>query len=251
VTIHDDVSRIFSLDTGAFALAAVPSGRRWPSWLATERLKFIEHVRALGMTEPYRFVNSGVLFIDVEKWNRDEIGQRTLSFIRRNAELCFLPDEHGLNAVLDGRVAELSPLWNLGPSFWHSAVLREAISPVIIHYIGSAKPWKKFGYARRLFYHRDAFRLYEAFVQESPWPSWLDDQWTYRDLHDNLVYELRLITRRLRRKPTLAPTRREQQLNDEDFWRHCQEARYADLDQGIVVREGAQLRLNKCPAAAT
>jgi lipopolysaccharide biosynthesis glycosyltransferase len=250
VTIHDDVSNIFSLDTGEFALAAVPSGRRWPSWLAAERLKFIEHVRALGMTEPYGFVNSGVLFIDVEKWNRDEIGPRTLSFIRRNAELCYLPDEHGLNAVLDGRVTELSPLWNLAPSFWHSSTLRGAMSPVIIHYTGSDKPWKKFGYAKRLFYHRDAFRLYETFLEGSPWPNWLDDQWTYRDLHDNLVYELRLITRRLRRKPSLPPTRRQRRLNDEDFWRYCQETRFADLDQGIIVRDGAQLRLNKCLTVA-
>jgi len=250
VTIHDDLSSIFSLDTGAFALAAVPAGRRWPSWLAAERLKFVEHVRALGMTEPYRFVNSGVLLIDVKKWNRDEIGPRTLSFIRRNAELCYLPDEHGLNAVLDGRVAELSLLWNLRPSFWQSSLLRAAISPVIIHYVGSAKPWKKFAYEKRLFDHREAFHLYEAFVRESPWPNWLDDQWTYRDLHDNLVYELRLITRRLRRKPSLSPTRRQRCLDDEDTWRYWQETRSADLDQGIVVREGAQLRLNQCQVVA-
>ncbi len=244
LTIHDDVSNIFSLDTGEFALAAVPSGRCWASWLAAERLKFIEHVRALGMTEPYRFVNSGVLLIDVEKWNRDEIGPRTLSFIRRNAELCYLPDEHGLNAVLDGRVVELSPLWNLQPWFWHSSILRKAMSPVIIHYTGPDKPWKKFGYGKRLFHHREAFRRYEAFLRGSPWPSWLDDQWTYGDLHDNLVYELRLITRRLRRKTPLPPTRRQRRLYDEDFQLYCQEMRFADLEQGIVIREGGQLRLD-------
>ncbi len=118
------------------------------------------------------------------------------------------------------------------------------MSPVIIHYTGPDKPWKKFGYGKRLFHHREAFRRYEAFLRGSPWPSWLDDQWTYGDLHDNLVYELRLITRRLRRKTPLPPTRRQRRLYDEDFQLYCQEMRFADLEQGIVIREGGQLRLD-------
>jgi lipopolysaccharide biosynthesis glycosyltransferase len=244
ITIHDDVGSIFSLNTGEFALAAVPSGRRWPSWLAAERLKFIEHVQALGMTEPYRYVNTGVLFIDVHKWNRDEVGPRTLSFIRRNAELCYLLDEHGLNAVLDGCLAEISPLWNLAPSYWRSSILREAINPVIIHYSGHDKPWKKFAWEKRLFYRWEVLPLYKAFLQNSPWPGWLDEQWTYRDLFDNSHYELRRILRRLRGKP-LPPTRRQRRLDNEDSLRYCRETRFADVDQGIVIRDGGPLRLSK------
>ena len=137
------------------------------------------------------------------------------------------------------------PSWNLGPSVWHSSIIREAVSPIIIHYIGTDKPWKKFGYGKRLFYHREAHRLYEAFLSDTPWPGWLDQQWTARDLRDNLVYELRLISRRLRRKPTVPPTRRQRRIGDEDFRRDCSETPFADVDQGIVTREAGRLRLRK------
>ncbi len=244
-TIHDDVAAIFSLDTGEFALAAVPAGRRWASWLKVPQAEFGVHVRALGMTEPYRFVNTGVLLIDVAKWNRTEIGPRVLDFIRRNAELCFLPDEHGLNAVLDGRQAELSPLWNMGPSVWRDSTIRDIAEPIIVHYIGGDKPWKKFGYGKRLFQNRPAHRLYETFLRDSPWPGWLDAQWTSTDFRKNLVYELRLVSRRIRRKSSAPPTRRERRIDIEGFRKYCSEMPFADVDQGVVTREGGRLRLNK------
>jgi lipopolysaccharide biosynthesis glycosyltransferase len=250
LTIHDDVAAIFSLDTGEFALAAVPGGRRWPVWLAAEQAQFREHAARLGMTEPYRFINTGVLLIDVAKWNRDAVGPRALDFIRRHAELCFLPDEHGLNAVLDGRQAEISPLWNMRPSVWLNPAIRETAEPVIIHYIGHDKPWKKYGYGKRIAQNLPAHRLYRDFLRDSPWPDWLDAQWTAQDFRKNLIYEMRLISRRIRRKPSASLTRLQLQIDAEAFRKYCMDMRFADVDQGIVTREGGRLRLDKRRAIA-
>jgi lipopolysaccharide biosynthesis glycosyltransferase len=250
LTIHGDVSAIFALDTGEFALAAVPAGRRWPVWLAAEQAQFREHAARLGMTEPYRFINTGVLLIDVAKWNREAVGPRALDFIRRHAELCSLPDEHGLNAVLDGRQAEISPLWNMRPSVWTNPAVRETAEPVIIHYIGIDKPWKKYGYGKRIARDRPALRLYRDFVRDTPWQAWLDAQWTSRDFCKNLLYETRLISRRVRGKPSAPPTRRQLRLDAEDFHRYCMDTPFADVDQGIVTREGGRLRLNRQLVAA-
>src|SRR6185295_14703289 len=93
--------------------------------------------------------NSGVLYIDVQKWNREDIGRRALEFIRRNPSLCILPDEDALNAILDGRIAELSPLWNMRARAWSHRRVRSAFCPVIVHYDGPNKPWKRFGEGRR------------------------------------------------------------------------------------------------------
>jgi lipopolysaccharide biosynthesis glycosyltransferase len=95
LTIHDDVSSIFALDTGNFPLAAVPSARVWEGRSKAERQWTEEHFRALGMTPPYRFFNTGVLLIDVGKWNREGLGNRTLNFIRQNPDLCFSPTSTG------------------------------------------------------------------------------------------------------------------------------------------------------------
>src|SRR5690606_29239989 len=115
LTIHGDVGALFSLDMSGYSLAAVPAGRISagiePSRLAAQ----LRHFGALGMTPPYRYFNAGVLLIDVVTWNRRGIGELALSFIRENPELCELPDEDALNAVLDGDFMELSPVWNIEP----------------------------------------------------------------------------------------------------------------------------------------
>lgn len=249
VTIHNDVSAIFSLDTGEFAVAAVGTGWRWPSTVDTARQAlFRDHVRALGMTEPFRFINTGVLLIDVFKWNRAEVGARALDFIRRNQDLCFLPDEHGLNAVLDGRQAEISPPWNMQPPLLQSAMVRHTAEPIIVHYVGADKPWKKYGYGKRIRQNLPANRLYDAFVRNSPWPDWLDAQWTYGDFRKNVVYELRLISRRLRRAPSAPLSRRQLRIEAGNFCHYCLETPFADVTQGIVIREAGMLRLSKSHA---
>jgi lipopolysaccharide biosynthesis glycosyltransferase len=249
LTIHADVSAIFALDMGEFALAAVPAGRRWEGRQKAEKPEFDRHCKALGMSEPYRFINSGVLLIDVVKWNRDDLGRRVLDYIRRHADLCFLPDEHGLNAVLDGRQAEISPVWNLTAALWQNRGIRDSIEPAIIHYMGSDKPWKKYGYGKRIAQNRAANRLYKSFLKDSPWPDWLDAQWTRKDFRKNLVYELRLISRRIRRVPSAPLSRRELKDDAKDFRAYCSVTSFADVDQGIAIREGGRLRLNRAGMA--
>jgi lipopolysaccharide biosynthesis glycosyltransferase len=243
ISIHDDVTALFALDTGEFALAALPVGRRWPPWLKGEETRFREQARALGMTEPYRFINTGVMLIDVAKWNKSELGARALDFIGRNAELCRLPDEDALNAILDGRQAEISPIWNMSPSVWRNATVRATVQPAIIHYAGPDKPWKKYGDYKRLGHSRQAYRLYEQFLQGSPWPEWLDEQWNWRDFYKNVHYELRLANRRIRGRRNAPLSRREEQADAESFRSYCCVASFADIDQGIATREGGQLRL--------
>jgi lipopolysaccharide biosynthesis glycosyltransferase len=248
LSIHDDVGRIFSLDTGASPLAAAPSGRILVEISEERQKETLAHFKALGMTEPYRFFNSGVLYIDVKKWNDARLGERALAYIKANPALCFLPDEHALNAILDGDIAELAPIWNSVPLGRRDRETHDIARPVIVHHAGEDKPWKRYGYRKRLFPDRTAYRQYEAFIRDTPWPTWLDEQWTAKDLRANIAWEWRRLTRKLR--GTLdEPTAAIKKLHLDLFRRYCAEHRFADVEQGLVERPAGRLRLKPRPAS--
>jgi lipopolysaccharide biosynthesis glycosyltransferase len=240
-----DVAPLFDLDLGEAPLAAVPAARIKEVVPPKQRQADHAHFRALGMSEPFRYFNSGVMLIDIARWMAEDLGERLLRFIERNAAICNLPDEDALNAVLDGRIAEISPIWNLRS--WEMAMPRvtDYLHPVIRHYDGPQKPWKRFSRNRRLFGLEAPYRRYRRFVAGTPWPGWLEKQWSGRDFADNIRFELRILTDRLRGKPTrglqsAAALRRNLGL----YRRYLQESAFADVEQGIAVRQGGRLRLS-------
>jgi len=245
LTIHDDISTIFSLDIAPFALAAVPSGRIWVDLSDKIRTDFEDHCNKLGMTKPYRFFNSGVLYIDVAMWNSEKIGERALAFNRQNLELCSLPDEHALNAVLNGNIAQLSVIWNAPPpSHWRRKDTAGIYLPVIVHYTGEVKPWHRFRRGRRFFQNREGYKLYEKFLKDSPWPDWLNEQWTWRDLYRNAKGEIGFIIRRLglhgKWEGPAAGQRRAYQKEVRKFY---ESERFADVEQNMAIWENGKLRL--------
>lgn len=243
LTIHEELTPIFSLDTKGHPFAAVPWAANRTGFNWRRRSLEAAHFRALGMTAPDRFVNSGVMLIDVGQWNQDDLTARSLDFIRRNPAICRLPDEDSLNGILDGRVAELSPVWNMQAPIWSHRGVRELVEPAIIHYVGPNKPWKRFRHRKRLFEHRAAYRLYHEFVTESPWPTWLGEQWGARDLRDSLAFEVRRITRKLSVRKLRKDSRDRRAFLDA-YRRHCGETAFADVEQGIVRRDGIRLRVH-------
>lgn len=186
LTIHGDISVLFDLDMLGKSVAAVPAGRVLLNLPDPERTWVMNHFAELGMTPPYRYFNAGVMLIDPQTWCANQIGERTIAFIKANPELCYLLDEDGLNAVLDGDVLDISPTWNTRPE----AFMRGEALPMIMHYAGPNKPWKRFRKFKRLFEHRDAYRLYEEFFRDTPWPDWLSSQWTVGDLIGSLRHEV-------------------------------------------------------------
>ena len=242
LTIHDDVAPLFSLDTAPFALAAVPSGRILVELSERQRQETEDHFHNLGMTKPYRYFNSGVLYIGVDRWNREDLGNRALDFIRQNPDLCFLPDEDGLNAVLNGNMAELSPIWNMRPPpRWRRGGVNFG-RPVIFHHAGENKPWRRFLHNKGIFPDLTGYRLYKDFLRDSPWPGWLREQWGWRELRANIRGEIGRIVRRLR--GTLEePTLEQRRAYINAVRRFYAEERFVDVEQGIVIRENGKIRL--------
>ena len=247
LTIHGDVSRVFSLETGSSAVAAV----RGAWYEATEayekeagprRFRRKRHYRRLGMREPCLYVNSGVLCIDVQEWNRRDMSARALDFIRRHADVCLWPDQDALNAAHDNSVTELSPIWNMRFEERVAKPMYDIAKPVVRHHVGPHKPWHRFHGKRPLFGHTEAYRLYKAFFRGTPWSEWLRSQWTSDDLRANIAGELMAASARLRGRPDVYRRAYAPDYVDA-FERYCHQRRFADVDQGIATWEGGQLCL--------
>jgi lipopolysaccharide biosynthesis glycosyltransferase len=237
LTIHSDVSRLFDVDLGVFPLAAIPSGRVLSDLSEDDAERANSQFAALGMTLPYRYFNSGVMLMSTSNWLEAKVGERALDFIRRNPALCRLPDEDALNAVLDGGILELSPIWNAYPG----RLPETWVKPAILHYMGDNKPWKRFGRNKRPGSHREAYQLYRAFIEETPWRDFLRSQWRWKDLVGSLICEMesrmKLLTERTGSR-TFDRTRFAR-----DIQRYLEETVFADIEQGIVKRDRSILRL--------
>lgn len=228
VTIHADVSVLFTLDLKDLPIAAC---RRGVVFHSDEQRRIAEaHFGELGMTRPYTYFNSGVMLIDAVRWKQEDLTARALDFIAGNRDICLLPDEDSLNAVLDGRFAALSPIWNMVPRRPPAMLVHGRHRPAIIHYSGHDKPWKRFGSAKPLFPDMQGYKLYAAFLARSPWPRWLAGQWQPRDLLDGAMSTLAEAVRRPGSRP-YSPAE-----YAERFDAFAADAVFADVEQGITER---------------
>jgi lipopolysaccharide biosynthesis glycosyltransferase len=164
LTIHGDISALFDLDMQGKPVAGVPAGRVLLNLPEAQRRWATNHFAELGMTPPYRYFNTGVMLIDTQTWCAQQVGERAIAFMEANPELCHLADEDALNAVLDGDVLDISTTWNTRPETF----VRGKAMPMIMHYAGPIKPWKRFRKFKRIFQYRDAYRLYEDFFETHP-----------------------------------------------------------------------------------
>lgn len=251
IEICGDIAGLFRLDLGGAPVAAVPAARIAEVVPRSTLRRREAHFRELGMTEPFGYFNAGVMLIDIARWMAEDIGERALAFVERNTALCPLADEDALNAVIDGRIAEISPIWNLRS--WEMAMpgVPGCVVPAIRHYDGPHKPWKRFAHNRRLFSLEAPYRRYRRFVAETPWRDWLARQWSARDLRDNIRFELQILGDRLRGRRTKGVRTRAMLRRHFEFYRrYLQDKRFADVEQGIAVRRDGRLMPNDAAAGS-
>jgi lipopolysaccharide biosynthesis glycosyltransferase len=255
VTIPGDITRVFSLETGSSAFAAVRSAwfEKTQGYEEEARLRGFRreaHYQRLGMKEPFLYVNVGVMYIDVHEWNRLELTARAVEFIRRKAHLCQWYDQDVLNAIHENSVTELSPIWNMRFEERLAEPMYDIARPIVRHHVGRRKPWHRFHGRKPLLGSTEAYRLYEAFFRNTPWSAWLRSQWTHEDLRANIASELIAVGARIRGR---SDVHRRAYPPDyvAAFERYCHQGRFADVDQAIARWEGKQLCLSQGPPAPT
>jgi len=147
--VNDSLIELASIDISDYYVAAVQDN---PA---------VYMSKAVGMTNLDRYINSGVLYINLKKWREDNIEQKFLDFIGQFKGQVPHHDQGILNGVLKDKILILHPKFNCMPQFFYytekqikrlfkiknyytQKELDEAVkNPVIVHFISKfyGRPW--------------------------------------------------------------------------------------------------------------
>ena len=130
-------------------LAAIPE-------VAQDELK-----GSLGLVTDGPYFNSGVLYINVELWNRSCVTQCVIKNLINNEGRYAYPDQDALNIVLMGKVVFLDKRWNLFVSHF-----KPRSDTVFLHY-SNEKPWQVWSTN-----FNDA--PFASSIAHTPWAGWAD-----------------------------------------------------------------------------
>lgn len=177
----ESVAHIFAFDLGGEAFAAVedawlraeldcpralPGGRR--PWAEASGVR--GYKAGLGLDPADRYMNTGVMLIDRTRWVEAKLSDRAFHFAAAHPDRCLYADQSALNAVADGRWAELSPRYNFQPS--HAlAGLERGLDPALRHFAGPFKPWNSDFWGPGLSTEYRAWRERRALPDAFPAPT--------------------------------------------------------------------------------
>lgn len=141
----------------------------------------LRNYRELGINPNYKYFNAGLLVINLDKWRRDNIGEKVVKFLQDNKDYVRDHDQDGLNGVLAGQWGELDPRWNQMPriytySSWEDSPYdRESYNallhdPYIIHYTTPPKPWQR-------GCPHPAIDLFFQYLDQTAWSGWRNTIW--------------------------------------------------------------------------
>lgn len=141
VYVNDDLDSLFAMDMGKSIAAC----------LDTEAYKDETYER-LGYESRYRYVCSGVLLMNLDRWREKRIAEKLLDFARSNAGRIKYPDQDAINVVCKDDKIILPPKYGVIVQFFrfkefineHLSEMKELmLSPKIIHFSGY-QPWYYF-----------------------------------------------------------------------------------------------------------
>lgn len=149
--INSSLEELWNTDLGGCCVGGVQDN---PALYALE---------AVGMGRSDRYINSGVMLIDLKKWREENIEEKIIEMIKNHNGFVLHHDQGIVNGVCKGSIKILPPKFNTMSQFYlhkvgqikrlydidtyyTQAELDEAVrNPVIIHYINKFynRPWFK------------------------------------------------------------------------------------------------------------
>ena len=123
--------------------------------------------RRLGLPPDAPYFNAGVMVMSLARWRRDVIAARAIQYLRQHRDTVVFWDQEALNAVLQGKWAELDPRWNsiANPRGAGS----RADDPWIHHFTGGLKPWMCPS-------NEPSHALYYQYLDQTAWAGWRPDR---------------------------------------------------------------------------
>jgi lipopolysaccharide biosynthesis glycosyltransferase len=178
IVVTGDLEELWNIDVGDNYVLAVQDDHQ----LYISNSDALKTYEKLGIPLDYKYFNSGLLVMNLEKWRSENIGKKVIECMKIEH---LSNDQDGLNAVLAGKWQELHPKWNQMPriyeySSWKDSPFPELVynellhQPQIIHFTTLPKPW----YAglqnecthpkKDLFFH---------YLDLTAWSGWRDTIW--------------------------------------------------------------------------
>lgn len=171
IIVTDDLTPLWQQDISGYLWGAVcnplyPSMEPWP-------------LTELGMPSLARYVNSGVLLMNLQRMRREAVTARFRDYVSAHAHI-HCPDQDTINALYHDRCLLLHPRWNLQTTFYElptasipvdAIQIREALArPAVVHFISISKPWH--------YLSKHPLRaLYAHYRAQTPWPNYdLEDR---------------------------------------------------------------------------
>lgn len=136
--IETDVLAISNFNFEKFSLAAVESG------VLRTALENRFYINMLGLSPDLSSFNSGVLLFNLKEWRSKNIKQDWMRIAESYPMELLSADQSLLNAVFAGNFAKLPPEFNCP---WYAQESKPSVSKkMIIHFVGSPKPWDPLGF---------------------------------------------------------------------------------------------------------
>jgi len=137
--VLDDLNALWETDLEGAIVGAVmdmvdPYLKGKEGLVGVPRLKEVPRVS--------NYFNAGVLLIDLDRWRKERISERSLEYLTQNPTLPFA-DQDALNVVCDGLWKQVEPRWNFQDHCEKSiSDMKQDMRPGIVHFISKFKPWK-------------------------------------------------------------------------------------------------------------
>lgn len=147
---------------------------------AVASVKWFSEKQNLKLKLPvkHKYFNSGVLIIDVLKWNEYKAFDKFIKVIEKNNILDF-PDQDALNIIMLGKVKYIDKIYNYTKS---ESIKKEDI--ILRHFAAHPKPWTKSWYL--LLNNEEEKFLYKKYEDLTPWVNTdLEEPQKYSDV---LIY---------------------------------------------------------------
>ena len=119
-----------------------------------------KHNAEIGSSQPASYFNSGVLYIDIARWNEHDITRKAIHLLTQSGRQFKFFDQDALNVILLGKTVLLDTKWNT--LYWKlGSDHRIPAETVFLHY-ALDKPW----YEWSPCFHDPSFKKYR---DRSPW----------------------------------------------------------------------------------
>ena len=125
-----DIRALWEMDLGGKPMGAVRN-------FGSNNYPYVEHMVRIGMKRESPYYFSGLLVMDLDQLRAEHFADACMKKTVELAEELMFPDMDVINAVLEGRVADIDPIWNMTERY---AFFRKDVK--IWHFLGQTqKPW--------------------------------------------------------------------------------------------------------------